>query len=501
MTSNTSLWIATTTSPSFQSLQGDIRVDVAVVGAGISGLTAAILLKERGKTVAVIEKDGILRGETGHTTAHLTEAVDARYHTIRKDFGREAARLVADASRSSIEQIDAFIRQHNIRCRFRRLPGFLYTEKRRDVAGLKSEAVSASEAGVAAKWVTDVPLPFRTRGAVRFENQAQFHPREYLIALAAKIEGNGSRIFEKTKVVRVEEGDQCVIETESGTIRADSVFVAANVPVNDRFFIHTKLAAYRSYAIALDSGNDHADALFWDTEDPYHYTRWQETDAGRFLIVGGEDHKVGEEDDTEGCYSDLQDYVREKFGATNLRYRWSGQIIEPVDGLPYIGRNTNSEKAYVATGYAGQGMTFGTVAGMIVADLIAGRSNPWADLFDATRVKVKGAIRDYLSENVDYPKHMILDRVISRDVEGTSASAVAPGEGKIVSVDGKKVALYRSDDGTVRALSPVCPHMGCDVAWNNAERTWDCPCHGSRFTPEGRVVNGPATSDLEPVDV
>jgi glycine/D-amino acid oxidase-like deaminating enzyme/nitrite reductase/ring-hydroxylating ferredoxin subunit len=494
----TSLWKATTSSPKYDSLTGDVRVDVAIVGAGITGLTAAILLKERGKRVAVIEKGSVASGESGHTTAHLTEAVDARYYYIARKFNPEAARLVAQASRASIEQIASFVERFSIDCRFRRVPGYLYTETRNKVAELKKEAAAASEAGVSARFVEEVPLPFATRGAVLFENQAQFHPREYLLALASRIPGDGSHLFDETYVTEITEGDPCIVETKTGRVLAGAVFQASDVPIEGFTSLFLKDAPYRTYAIAYEAKDNPADGLFWDTADPYHYTRWQDTDEGRFMIVGGEDHKVGHETETDSCFERLNDYTAQRFGAQTERYRWSGQVIESADGLPFIGK---SGKIYVSTGYAGQGMTFGTVGGMIVADLITGAANAWADLFDVKRMHARGAVKDLVSENADFPRRIIVDRIARRNVETRDLFDVKANEGKIVSVEGRKLAVHRDASGCLHAVSSVCTHMKCDVAWNQAEKSWDCPCHGSRFGVDGGVIHGPATQALQRVEI
>jgi glycine/D-amino acid oxidase-like deaminating enzyme/nitrite reductase/ring-hydroxylating ferredoxin subunit len=487
----TSLWEATSSSPSFEPLRSDLHTDVVIVGAGITGLTAALLLAEQGRRVAVIEKETIGSGETGRTTAHLTVALDARYHYVKRHYSKEEAKLVADASRASLEKIAELVQRYSIDCHFRRVPGYFYTEKRKYVAELKNEAAAAREAGLDAQWVSDVPLPFETRGAVLWPEQAQFHPREYLAALAKHAAAAGAQIFERTFATKVEAG---VVETAHGRITADHVFMATNVPIAGFTHVHTKAAAYRSYAIAFAETGSHPEGLFWDTADPYHYTRWQETDEGTFLIVGGEDHRTGEEEDTEGCFARLADYARQSFGPHEERYRWSGQIIEPHGGLPMIGGS--KEQVYLSTGYSGQGMTLGTAGAMLVSDLILGVSNPWKDLFDPMRNRPHVTTRNFLTENMHFPAHLIADRVVSANVEATSTGEVANGEGKIIKVEGRKIAAFRDDAGTLHCLSPVCPHMKCDVAWNSAERTWDCPCHGSRFTPTGAVLNGPAHEPL-----
>ena len=494
-----SLWRATSNVPRFDPFRGDLHVDVAIVGAGITGLTAALLLAERGRSVAVLEKDTAGAGETGNTTAHLTVALDARYHYVRRKYSAEEARLVADASRAALEKIAELVQRYSIDCRFKRVPGYLYTENRKYVSELKNEAAAAREAGLDAQWTTDVPLAFATRGAVLWPNQAQFHPGQYLAALASHAKAAGVKIFEQTLVTGIEGGEPCVVETGHGRLTAGAVFMATNVPVAGFTHVHALTAPYRTYAIAFEETGRHPDGLFWDTADPYHYTRWQDTDRGTFLIVGGEDHRVGEEEDTESCFSALGAYANEYFGKHPERYRWSGQIIEPHGGLPLIGGGGGFGNVYISTGYAGQGMTFGTAGAMLIADLITGVSNPWAEVFDHKRVRPHATTREFISENLHFPGHLIPDRFTSMDVEAKSAVDVAAGEAKILEVDGRKIAAYRDEAGALHCVSPVCTHMKCDVAWNGVERTWDCPCHGSRFTPDGDVVNGPARFPLPAV--
>ena len=466
-------------------------MDVAIVGAGITGLTAALLLAEKGRSVAVIEKETVGSGETGNTTAHITEAIDARYHYVKRHYSKEEARLVAQGSRASLEKIAELVQRYSIDCHFRRVPGYLYTEKRKYVAELKNEAAAAREAGLDAQWTTDVPLPFETRGAVLWADQAQFHPREYLTALAQHVVAAGARIYEHTFATKVEKG---VVETEKGRVTADAVFMATNVPISGFTHVHVKQAAYRTYAIAYEERGAHPEGLFWDTADPYHYTRWQDTREGTFMIVGGEDHRVGEEESTEGSFERLEDYARQYFGEHVERHRWSGQVLEPHGGLPLIG---GSGDVYISTGYSGQGMTFGTLGAMLVSDLVLGVENKWAHVFDPARNRPHITTREFITENLHFPAHLAADRLTSANVEARSTEEVARGEGKILKIDGKKVAAYRDDTGALHCLSPVCTHMKCDVTWNDAERTWDCPCHGSRFTPTGDVLNGPAHEPLE----
>jgi glycine/D-amino acid oxidase-like deaminating enzyme/nitrite reductase/ring-hydroxylating ferredoxin subunit len=500
MKQHQSIWLASSPNPSFPPLGGDLETDVAIVGAGITGLTAALLLLRSGKKVAVVEKGDLAAGESGRTTAHLTEVTDARYATLERDFGKEGARLAVEAGREAIALIERVTAELKADAAFVRVPAFYYSEREADLDMLREEAEASKRAGTPSSFTTEVPLPFDVAGAVRYDNQAQFHPRRYFVALATEITRLGGKIFCSTLATEVHDGEPCTVVTPGGTISARDVIVAANVPVNNKLFIHTKIAAYRSYAIATAVADDFlTPGLYWDTDDPYHYTRTQMIDGKNYLIVGGEDHKVGTEEDTEKCYEAVESYTRDRFGVKSFDHRWSGQIIEPVDGLPFIGRNSFSKHVYVSTGYSGQGMTFGTVGAIVNADLIVRGENKYAALLDATRIKPVAAAADYVMENVDFPKYFLEQHALDRDVETKELGDVAAGEGMIVESEGKKIAAYRDDGGSLHLLSPICPHMQCDVAWNTAEKTWDCPCHGSRFKATGEVLNGPASKDLSKI--
>jgi glycine/D-amino acid oxidase-like deaminating enzyme/nitrite reductase/ring-hydroxylating ferredoxin subunit len=490
-----SLWRATHTLPEFPALSRDLDLDVAIIGGGVTGLTAAVLLGRAKLRVGVFERDRVGSGETGNTTSHLTEAVDARYQTLIKDFGLEGARRVAESSRDAIAQIESLASgMHG--AGFEHAPGYLYTEKAEHLTLLADELDAARRAGCAVEWVDDVPLPFATKGGVRWDRQAQVHATGYLAGLAKEAAGRGVEIFERTIVKGVHEGSPCRVETDTHAVTAGHVLVAANVPVNNRVLLHTKIAAYRSYALAIEVEPGYLRGLFWDTEDPYHYTRPQEAAGKWYAIVGGEDHRTGEETETGAHYDRLLAYTRARFPGGPVKYRWSGQIIEPVDGLPFIGPNSGSSHVFVATGFAGNGITFGTLAAMMFSDLVAGKKNPYADLYDATRVKPLAAAYDYVAENVAFPAHLVADRLTSSNADVTSLDDLRPGDGGIFAGDEGKIAVYRDQQGALHACSPVCTHLACDVAWNKAEQSWDCPCHGSRFSPDGRVINGPAVTDL-----
>ena len=480
----------------FPALKADLTVDVAIVGAGITGLTAATLLKKAGLSVAVIEAKRVAEGVSGYTTAHITEALDRSYGQLIKDFGEDNARLAAESGRVALSRIEAFVREEEMVCDFSRVSAFQYTEDPETMPELEAERRAAASIGSKVTLTRKVPLPFKVAGALRFDRQAQLHPRRYLLPLALSIPGNGSHVFENTRVVDVEDGEPCRVVTAEGTVTARHVIVATHSPFKN-VLLQTKVASYLSYVLALrlKAGEEAPLGLFWDTEDPYHYIRGQTTDGGPLLLVGGEDHKTGQDEDTVERFQALLAFAAARFKVASVQYRWSDQVIEPMDGLPFIGRDLGSAHVYVATGYSGTGMTFGTLAAMINTDLILGRENPYQHLYDPNRFKAKASIVDFVKENIDYPVQLVKDRL--KLAVATSLAEVANGEGKIVDLAGEKTAVYRDERGLLHAVSPVCTHLGCLVGFNHAEKTWDCPCHGSRFDKDGKVLNGPAVTPLE----
>jgi glycine/D-amino acid oxidase-like deaminating enzyme/nitrite reductase/ring-hydroxylating ferredoxin subunit len=496
---STSVWMATAEMPRAPALAENTSADVCIVGAGIAGLTTAYLLGREGKSVVVLDDGPLAGGETCRTSAHLVNALDDRYFELARLHGEKGARLAAESHTAAIDRIERIAGEERILCEFERVDGYLFVPPGDPPDVLEKELEAAHQAGLdAVEMVEGAPLEdFDTGPCLRFPRQAQFHPLKYLAALAGAIRRDGGRLYSGTHAETFDGGSPARVGTSNGhEVRAGALVVATNTPVNDRLVIHTKQYPNRTYVIAAPVARGSVTrALFWDTPNPYHYVRLQSLDSSRdLLIVGGEDHRTGQEDDAEERYARLEAWMKERFPrAGAVEYRWSGQIMEPADSLAFIGRNpADDPNVYVATGDSGNGLTHGTIAGMLITDLVQGRENPWADLYDPARKSLR-ALPDYVKENLSSAAAY---SGWAKAADVTSTEQIPPDEGAILHRGLHRVACYRSSSNGLVELSAVCPHLGCIVDWNSAEKTWDCPCHGSRFAPDGHVINGPARNGL-----
>jgi glycine/D-amino acid oxidase-like deaminating enzyme/nitrite reductase/ring-hydroxylating ferredoxin subunit len=495
------LWTDSAELKSFPPLTADTDADVVVVGAGIAGLSVAYELALEGKLVVVLDRGLPGGGMTARTTAHLASDCDDSYQEMIRMHGLDLAREFFASHAAAISRIEHIAREESIDCDFARVDGHLFLAPETDPKVLQQEYDAAHQVGLAVTWSERAPLAGVDTGrCLTFPGQARLHPLKYLNGLMRCLLARKARIHGDTAVMEVkEEGGQVIVKTEAGhTVRARAAAFCTNTPVNDWVAIHSKQAPYRTYAIAgrVPAGAV-ADALFWDTTDPYHYVRLQPDTDGAVLISGGADHKAGEANDMEERFARLEAWTRDHVPALGeITHRWSGQVYEPVDYAAYIGRNPGNTNVYVATGDSGQGITHGAVAGMLIRDLVLDRDNAWAALYEPGRVRIKAAggfIRENLTVAQSFAEYV-------RPGQISAVDELAPGEGAVLGSGKNKIAACRDSDGALHVRSAVCTHLGCIVQWNSFEQCWDCPCHGSHFAMDGDVLQGPALAPLAEVD-
>lgn len=498
-----SIWMTTAEVPDQLVLTENTHADVCVIGAGIAGMSTAYMLTRQGKSVVVLDDGPIGGGQTARTTAHLSNVLSYPYHELEQIHGKEGAKLIAQSHATAINTIEAIATQENINCDFERLDGYLFPPDLKSIDEIQQELEAVHRAGLTdVEMVKKAPLTdFDTGACLRFPQQGQFDPLKYLSGLAEAIQRRGGRIYTGTHVEKIKGGLPARVETSGGkVVTSDAVVVATNSPISNLATMHFKQAPYMTFVIGAKVPHDSVfKALYWDTLDPYHYVRTQSIDEQYdVLIVGGEDHKTGQADDASSRYAKLDTWTRERFPmAQEVLFRWSGQVMNSDDGIAYIGKNPfDEENVYIVTGDTGIGMTHGTIAGILLTDLILGRKNTWAELYDPSRARI-GGVGDFISENLNVAAQY-LEWVTPGNVD--SVEKVTPGTGAVVRRGLTKVAAYRDENGTLHEHSAICTHLNCIVAWNSSENTWDCPCHGSRFNTQGQVINGPAINGLTPME-
>ncbi|HEY4198102.1 MAG TPA: FAD-dependent oxidoreductase [Mucilaginibacter sp.] len=470
--------------------------DTLIVGAGITGLTVALRLQAQGHKTILAEAYTIGFGTTGGTSAHINTFADTTFKEAESDFGEDGAKLFAEAIQEGYDIIKNNIEKFDITCDFEVKPGYLYAETKSELSQLDDIYEGAAKVGVAVCYADELPTPVPFKKALLFDRQAQFHPLKYLQGLQKAYLDAGGIILEHTKIETIEKEGNLL---KAGDIKASHVIYATHMPPNINLF-NFECAPYRSYVMAVKLKTDkYPDALIYDMQEPYHYLRSHTIDGEQLLIVGGLDHKTGH-NDPEKAFANLERYVREYYSVSSVKYKWSSQYYVPVDGLPYIGQMPMAANGiYCATGFNGNGMMLGSVAAKIISDQILNINSPYTKLFSPSRIKILDSFSEFVKENADVAYHWVADRFGIHEFD--SLKRLKPGTGKVVEVDGKKIAAYRDEDENIHALNPVCTHAACVVNWNSEERSWDCPCHGARFDIDGKVLTGPATKDLLPINL
>ncbi len=498
-----SYWVASTDNTNYPALENDITVDVAIVGGGMVGITSGYLLTKEGLKIAIVDADNIVNGTTAHTTAKITSQHDLIYNKMIKEIGKEKAKQYAQSNEDAIKLISKIIKEKNIDCDFKLQDAYVYTQDDNYIKDIKNEVTAAQELGIDAFFIDKLPLPFPIKGAVGFRKQAQFHPRKYLLSLAEHITENSGYIFENTKAVDIEELDNndkySVIMGNGKSITASKVIVASHYPFsNIKGMYFSRIYQERSYIVAVKSKSKFPDGMYISAETPTRSLRSQPYGDSELILIGGESHKVGHGNDINKSYKNLINFANENFDIDEILYRWSAQDCMTMDNIPYIGSiNSKHPNIYIATGFKKWGMTSCTVSSMILKDLIIKGESPYSEVYDPSRFIYTESVWKYIKNNLHNAYMFISGKLFL----GSFNDTVKKGEGKVIEVDGQKVGAYRSEEGKLYLVNTTCTHLGCEIKWNNAERTWDCPCHGSRFSPTGDVIDGPAFEPLEKIEI
>ncbi|MCJ8012853.1 FAD-dependent oxidoreductase [Paenibacillus sp. KQZ6P-2] len=496
-----SLWRATTELPSFPRLNEDIQVDIAIVGAGIVGITTAYLLSRQGCKVALFEAGSILNGTTGHTSAKISAQHGLLYDELLNHFGEEKTQMHYQANRDAKDFIQNTVSNLNIECDLKPESAFLYMEKDDELQKLQKEFDAYVKLGIPGQWRDKLPIPLNVSGAIEMPDQAQFHPLHYLKPLVDEILKAGGQIFEHTTITTLKKDGPFTLTTYRGKhkVRCSHVVSASHFPFYDGGGMYfTRLHAMRSYVVAFQPNTTFAGGTYLSADEPKRSLRTASWNGEELVLAGGENHKTGQSMCTHSHYEGLEEFGRELFGVKSIPFRWSAQDLVTLDKLPYIGQITSGDEGiYVATGFNKWGMTQGTLSGMILSDQILGKGNPYTPLYTPSRFNADPSIKNVVVQNADVAKHFVAGKV---GLVQRSAEDLKPDEGAVITHNGKRAGGYKDTKGNLYLVDTTCTHLGCEVEWNEGERSWDCPCHGSRFNYEGEVIEGPATDPLEKLD-
>lgn len=491
------VWNSSSKPSQFPQLTNDIEVDIAIIGAGITGLTTAYLLQKHNLKVAVLEQHTVGMGTTGSSTGNLYAPIDERMFTIGSKHDEDTMKAVASSRLAAIDLIERIAKDHGIDCDFVRVPWHLFEDGSHagedEKVNKEFEAAKKISLPVSNTIPENFPIPVNTIASI--SNQAQFNPLKYVRGIATYLKSTNCDIFENTSVLETKEGTPCEVVTNRGIVRAKKVVMATHTP-KGIYGVHTAMEVKREYAVAVKlQGQLPAPGIYWHALGTQQYSlRPYKNEEGEFLLALGEPHKVGEKENNETCFEKIEAYLRKHFKVERIVYKWAAQNYKPADNIPYIGNSPLEKNIFIATGFAADGLVYGTLSGMIFSDLIAGKDNQWASLYDPKRFTPVASATSFVKENFTVAKHLLKDYLFYGQAE--VLDEIKPGEGKTIKLDNERLAAYRDDSGILHTVSAICPHMGCVVHWNNAEKSWDCPCHGSRFSHDGEVLEGPAFHGL-----
>ena len=473
--------------------------DVVIVGGGITGISTAYHLQKAGMNCLLLEAHELCFGTTGGTTAHINTLLDVPYSTIEKNFSKEKSRLVAESVKEAVNTIRDTVYKNNIDCDFKTTSATLFAQTDKQKDELDKISTATGDAGIKNDFINKISIPIKFLKAMQVDEQAKFNPVRYVYSLAKEFEKAGGVIFQQCRFVSADENENVSIETSNGKYSGRFLIYATHIPPGVNL-LHFRCVPTRSYAMAVILKNEeYPEDLLYDMYDPYNYYRSQKIDGRKYFIVGGYDHKTAHEDNQEYRFLKLESHIRKYFDVKEIAYKWSSQYYESPDGLPYIGQLPGHDKIFVATGFGGNGMPYSTVAALLLTKMITNQDSPYKDLYDPNRLKPVAGFTNFVSHNVDVVKQFASKWFSHEDLH--ELAELATDEGKIVNFKDEKIAIYKDKNGGIHALSPTCTHVGCEVKWNNAELTWDCPCHGARYSYDGRVMNGPATKNLTKANI
>jgi len=498
--SNISLWQESADEYlSTNKIDSSVVYDVVIVGGGITGISTAFHLQKAGMNCLVLEAHELCFGTTGGTTAHINSLLDTPYSTIEKKFSKEKSKLVAASVKEAVNTIRDTIEKYDIDCGFKTTTATLFAKTDKQNEELDKISAATADAGIKNELINEISIPVKFLKAMQVAEQAKFNPVRYVHGLAEQFEKAGGTILQQCRVISADENENVTVQTAKGKCVGRFLIYATHIPPGINL-LHFRCVPMRSYAMAVILKDDHyPDDLLYDMYDPYHYYRSQEIDGRKYFIVGGNDHKTAHEENQEYCLLKLESHIRKYFDIEEIAYKWSSQFYESPDGLPYIGQLPGHDKIFTATGFGGNGMPYSTVAALLFTKMICNEDSPYKDLYDPNRLKPVAGFSNFVNHNADVVKQFASKWFSANDLH--QLAELASGEGKIVKFKEEKIAIYKDESGRIHALHPTCTHVGCEVKWNNAELTWDCPCHGARYSYDGRVLNGPAVKNLAKVSI